>query len=252
MRLKGLVFAASLVALLSGGAHAGDSMEGAGAAHAAVSRPAAEQALDAGRKPTEVLALLQLAPGQRVLDVVAGGGYYTWLMAPMVAPGAVYAHTTAGLMDQEGMGARWSTLKAANPNVRLILGVPGQFPLPDRLDRVLFHLTFHDLWWESAEFRIPRMDPDLFLKQLHAGVVPGGLVLIVDHRAKAGAEPRAEAAARHRIDPAVAKAAMERAGFVLVDESGLLRLPADDLTKMVYDPAIRGKTDRFVMLWRRP
>lgn len=215
-------------------------------------RPPADVAADAGRRPAEMLALLDLRPGQRLLDFVAGGGYYSRLAAPLVAPGLVYAHTTTGLMDQGGMAARWSALKGAHPNVRLILGVPGQFLLPDRLDRVIFHLTFHDLWWENAEYRIPRMDPDAFLKQLHAAMVPGGLVLLVDHRARAGAEPRAETEARHRIDPAVAKAAMTGAGFVLQAESDLLAVPGDDLSKLVYDPAVRGKTDRFVQLWRRP
>jgi predicted methyltransferase len=218
---------------------------------AAGDRPVAERAADAGRRPADMLALLDPKPGQRVLDVVAGGGYYSRLLAPMVAPGAVYAHTTSGLMDQQGMAARWTALKRAHPNVRLILGVPGTFPLPDRLDRVLFHLTFHDLWWESAAYRIPRMDPEAFLAQLHAAMRPGGLVLIIDHRAKAGAEPRAETEARHRIDPAVARAAMAKAGFVLQAESAALAVPDDDLSRLVYDPAVRGRTDRFVQLWRK-
>jgi predicted methyltransferase len=199
-----------------------------------------------------MMALMDLRPGQRVLDVVAGGGYYSRLAAPLVAPGLLYAHTTTGLMDQRGMAERWSGLKAAHPNVRLVLGVPGAFALPQKLDRVIFHLTFHDLWWESAEYRIPRMDPDAFLAQLKAAMVPGGLVLIVDHRAKPGADPRAETDARHRIDPAVVKATMEKAGFVLQTESDLLAVLTDDLSKLVYDPAVRGKTDRFVQLWRRP
>lgn len=249
MRAMMLLAVAALMTVSAQPVTAADRMS---AALAAGDRPAGDRAADAGRKPAEILGLLQLAPGQQVLDVVAGGGYYTRLVAPVVAPGVVYAHTTAGLMDQDGMAGRWSSLKRAHPDVRLILGVPGRFALPPGLDRALFHLTFHDLWWESAEYRIPRMDPDAFLKQLHAAMVPGGLVLVVDHRAKAGAAPRAETAARHRIDPAVAKAAMTKAGFVLQAESDLLAVPADDLTKMVYEPDIRGKTDRFVQVWRRP
>jgi predicted methyltransferase len=163
------------------------------AALSAWDRPAGDLAADAGHKPAEILGRLQLAPGQQVLDVVAGGGSYTRLIAPVVAPGVVYARTTAGLMD-----------------------------------------------------------PDAFLKQLHAAMVPGGLVLVVDHRAKAGAEPQAETAARHWIDPDVAKAATTKAGFVLQAESDLLALPSDGLSKMVYDPDIRGKTDRFVQVWRKP
>lgn len=249
MRAFRLLAAAALLATVAPAVAATDPVA---TALASEDRPAGERAADAGRKPAEMLALLDLRRGQRVLDVVAGGGYYTRLIAPVVAPGAVHAHTTAGLMDQPGMAGRWSALKGAHPNVRLILGVPGAFALPERLDRVIFHLTFHDLWWESAEYRIPRMDPDAFLAQLNAAIVPGGLVLIVDHRAKPGAEPRAETEARHRIDPAIARATMEKAGFVLQTESELLAVPADDLSKLVYDPSVRGKTDRFVQLWRRP
>jgi predicted methyltransferase len=243
---------AGLMLGVAGSAKAGTDSHSIAAALAAPDRSATERAADAGRHPGEMLSLIDLRPGQRVLDVVAGGGYYTCPVVPLVAPAAVHAQTTAGLMDQPSMAERWSSLKRAHPVVRLILGVPGRFALPPGFDRALFHLTFHDLWWESAECRIPRMDPDAFLKQLHAAMVPGGLVLVVDHRAKAGAEPQAETAARHWIDPDVAKAAMTKAGFVLQAESDLLALPSDGLSKMVYDPDIRGKTDRFVQVWRRP
>ncbi len=223
------------------------------AAIASKTRPAADVALDAARKPELVLGLLQARPGLRVLDFVAGGGYYTRLLADSVGPeGVVFAHTTEGLLANDGMAPRWAALKRAHPDVRLILGIPGEMALPQRLDRVLFHLTFHDLWWESAEYRIPRMDPARFLKQLHAAMVPGGLVLVVDHAANPGADPRAETMARHRVDPAVVKAEMAAAGFVLDAASDALANPGDDRTKLVYDPAIRGRTDRFVLRFVKP
>ncbi len=216
-------------------------------------RPPSDVALDGARKPAEMLALLQVAPGQRVLDVVAGGGYYTRLLADAVGPGGeVVAHSTEGLFAAPGMAARWSGLKRSHPNVRLVLGIPGNMPLPQRLDRVLFHLTFHDLWWESAAYRIPQMEPSRFLKQLHSAMVPGGAVLVIDHRARAGAQPRAETMARHRVDPAVVKAEMAAAGFRLTAESDLLANPGDDLARLVYDPAIRGQTSRFVLRFVRP
>jgi predicted methyltransferase len=216
-------------------------------------RPTAERLLDAGRKPDVVLELLQLAPGQRVLDMVAGGGYYSRLLAPLVAPGGtVFAQTTEGLLAVDSLQPRWSVLKRQHPNVRLLLGVPGAMLLPQGLDRVFFHLTFHDLWWEDADYRVPRMDPALLLRQLHAAVAPGGLVLIVDHAALSGAEPRAETMARHRIDPGRVTALMTEAGFVPDAQSDLLANPADDRSRVVYDPAVRGKTDRFILRFRRP
>lgn len=216
------------------------------------SRPPAEVAQDAGRRPAAILAMLELKPGQRILDIAAGGGYYTRLLADVAGPqGVVFAHSTDGLLAVDRLQPRWSVVKRDHPNVRLILGIPGQMKLPG-CDRVLMHLAFHDLWWEDAEYAIPHMDADRFLADLHAALAPGGLVLIVDHRARAGAEPHAETMAHHRIDPAVVKAYMERAGFVLDGESNLLASPGDDLTRLVYDPAVRGRTDRFILRFRRP
>ncbi|MCG2841162.1 methyltransferase [Sandaracinobacter sp. RS1-74] len=239
--------------LLAGTAQAEDGGAEAAiaAALAAPDRPERQRAADAERKPAAILAMFKLAPGQRVLDVVAGQGYYTRLLAGPVGPkGRVFAHSTEGLIAVDKLQPEWDRLLASHPNVELLIGVPGLVKLPERLDRVLFHLTFHDLWWESEAYRIPRMNPSGFLQELKAAMVPGGLLLVVDHAASPGAEPRAETMARHRIDPAVVKAEMAKAGFTLEAESGLLANPADDRTKLVYDPAIRGKTDRFTLLFR--
>jgi predicted methyltransferase len=217
------------------------------------SRPERQRAADAGRKPAEVLELLRLQPGQRVLDMSAGRGYYTRLLAPAVGPsGRVFAHSTEGLIAVDGLQPDWEAIRASWPNVELRLGIPGNMRLPQKLDRVLFHLAFHDLWWEDATYRIPRMEAQKFLKQLHKAVKHGGLVLVVDHAANPGGDPRAETLARHRVDPAVVRAEMQSAGFALEAQSALLANPADDHTKLVYDPAIRGKTDRFILLFRRP
>lgn len=217
------------------------------------SRPEGQRAADAGRRPAEVLALFRLKPGQRVIDINAGRGYYTRLLAAAVGPGGrVYGQSTEGLVGVDRLQPDWAAIRKAYPNVRLVLGIPGEMKMPRRLDRALFHLAFHDLWWEDATYRIPRMDPAKFLKQLHAAMRPGGQVLVVDHAAHPGAEPRAETMARHRIDPAVVRAEMASAGFALEAQSALLANPADDRSKMVYDPAIRGRTDRFILLFRKP
>lgn len=215
-------------------------------------RPERQLAADANRRPAEVLALLQLQPGQRVLDVSAGRGYYTRLLAHAVGPGGqVFAHSTEGLIAVDALQPEWDSIRARNPNVELILGIPGEMKLPGKLDRVLFHLAFHDLWWEDATYRIPRMDAQTFLKQLRKAMKRGGLVLVVDHAANPGADPRAETMARHRVDPAVVRAEMQSAGFAMEAQSALLANPADDHTKMVYDPSVRGQTDRFILLFRR-
>jgi predicted methyltransferase len=113
------------------------------------------------------------------------------------------------------------------------------------------HLVYHDLYWESAKYKVPRVDPSAFLKSLYAATKPGGIVGVIDHVGAAG-DTRAVVDTLHRIDPAVIKADFKAAGFVLEAESPLLRAAGDDIAKLVFDPAVRGKTDRVVYRFRKP
>ncbi|HVL29755.1 MAG TPA: methyltransferase, partial [Sphingomicrobium sp.] len=110
----------------------------------------------------------------------------------------------------------------------------------------------HDVYWENAERKIVRMDPDAWLKRIYAAMKPGAVVGIVDHAANPGGDTREVVEKLHRIDPAVVRADFERAGFVLEAESQLLRNPADDRSLNVFDDKIRGRTDRFVFKFRKP
>ena len=96
------------------------------------------------------------------------------------------------------------------------------------------------------------MEPDAWLKTVYAAMKPGGIVGVIDHVAKPGGDTRETVEKLHRIDPAVVKADFERAGFVLDGSSDMLRNPADDHRCCVFDPKIRGKTDRFVYRFRKP
>ena len=117
---------------------------------------------------------------------------------------------------------------------------------------MLLHLVYHDAYWESARFGLPRIDPNTVTAALFGAVKPGGTVAVIDHVAPAGGDTRAVVEATHRIDPAVIRADFERAGFVFDGESNLLRNPSDDHSKNVFDPSIRGRTDRVVYRFRRP
>lgn len=216
-------------------------------------RPAADTALDAGRKPLEVIAFSGVRRGDTVVDVMAGGGYYTRLFADAVGPkGRVIALMPLGYFDDPRTQPRWDAVIAAHPNASLVKGNMAEVALPQGIDLTMFHLTYHDLYWESAQYKVARMDPAAFLTRLFAATKPGGAVLVVDHVGPAGVDPRVEADRTHRIDPAVVKADFAKAGFVLEAESPLLANPADDRAKLVFDPAVRGKTDRFVMRFRKP
>ena len=115
----------------------------------------------------------------------------------------------------------------------------------------MIHLDYHDFYFESEKFNIPRTDPDVVVKTLFAATKPGGIVAVIDHVGPAG-DTRAIVDKLHRIDPETVKADFLRGGFVLDGTSNLLRMPSDDLSKNVFDPAIRGKTDRFVFRFKKP
>lgn len=216
-------------------------------------RPVTDVALDAGRKPVEVIAFTGVKAGDTVLDVVPGGGYYSRLLAAAVGPkGRVVGLMPPPFLESDKAKARWAELTKAHPNLELLAAMPADAVLPPRIDVTLFHLTYHDMYWQSEEYKIPRMEPAAFLTRLYAATKPGGTVLVIDHAANAGAEPRSEAERAHRIDPAVVKADFARAGFRLDAESPMLAMPSDDRSKLVFDPAVRGKTDRFVLRFRKP
>ena len=122
----------------------------------------------------------------------------------------------------------------------------------NQYDFMIMNLDYHDVYWQSAERKIARMDPDSWLRNLYAAMKPGAVVGIIDHAANPGGDTREVVKKLHRIDPAVVRADFERAGFVLDGTSDLLRNPADDRTLLVFDEKIRGKTDRFVFKFRKP
>lgn len=146
----------------------------------------------------------------------------------------------------------WNGITKRQPNVTLVSYPFEQLSPPaDSFDAAILNLSYHDLYWESEQYKIPRSDPDMFVKGLYEAMRPGGMVVVIDHVGLAG-DTRAIVDKLHRIDPAVVRSDFERAGFKLVDESDYLANPADDHTKLVFDPAMRFKTDRFAMKFRKP
>lgn len=216
-------------------------------------RPASDVALDAGRRPTEVLSFLGLRTGDRALDVMAGSGYYAELMARAVGPtGRVIAYEPTVFYSGERARKTWAEQKARNANLAVLVQMPSDIALaPNSLDFTMMHLTYHDFYWESEKFKFPRTDPSAFLAKLFIATRKGGIVGVVDHAAAPG-NTRDTADKLHRIDPATVKADFAAAGFVLDGESTVLHVPEDDRSKLVFDAALRRKTDRFVFRFRKP
>ncbi len=224
------------------------------AAVGAPGRPDAAIALDEVRRPAEVLAWLGLERGDRVLDYFTGTGYYAEIMARAVGPqGSVVGWNSDSFGANPRIREALDGIRARSPNATFTASTRADFTMPaNSFDFVMLHLVYHDAYWESTQFALPRIDPDSVTRAIFAATKPGGIVAVIDHVAAPGRETRAEVEATHRIDPAVIRADFERAGFVFDGESDLLRNPQDDRSVNVFDPSIRGHTDRVVYRFRKP
>ena len=201
-------------------------------------RPDTERALDAARKPNEVLAFYGVKSGDKVADIWSARGYYTAILSQVVGPtGVVYsANPTA----RPEFSERWK--KPMYANVRVIDGPFDKIALPQdgSLDFVIIHLNYHDL---APEVRIP-MD-----KRILAALKPGGIYAVVDHSAKDGTGNEA-AKTLHRIDKQLVIKEVTASGFTLAKEGTMLRKPED--TRDFNVNKERDKDDRFVLAFQKP
>ncbi|MEE4143402.1 MAG: hypothetical protein V2I26_01260 [Halieaceae bacterium] len=202
--------------------------------------------------PEVILPLLRLQPGDRVADIWAGGGYYSELIASIVGKeGEVLlvnnrayeqfaGKALAQRQDGRDMGSvTVHTREAEN----LELG-------ENALDAALIIMSYHDLYHVDEPNGWRAIDADHFLGQIHTALKPGGRFLVVDHYAAPGTG-KSSAQELHRIDVNFAKKDIAAHGFKLVTQSDVLRNPDDDYSIMVFDPQVRGKTDRFVLLFEK-
>jgi predicted methyltransferase len=240
---------AALVARPVHADHAPVSSMQIAAAIADPGRDAEARALDDGRKPDAVLAFAALHRGDAVADWGPGAGYYSELLADAVGPqGTVYAVGIAANYN----AAKWAPVLARHPNIRAFF-VPGeaQSLAPNSLDVIFAHLEYHDLYWTSAKYHYPVRDVDAVVRNWFAALRPGGRVIVIDHAATGG-DPRETADKFHRIDPARVKADFAKAGFVLDAESPVLHREDDPHSVVVFDPTVRGHTDRFAFRFVKP
>ncbi|MGE5562762.1 MAG: class I SAM-dependent methyltransferase [Bacillota bacterium] len=223
------------------------------AAVAAADRNPDNVKLDEGRKPAQVLQFLGLKPGMHVLDLFGANAYWAEIMAPVVGP---KGHDTIWEPTQfysDKTKASFEAFAAKHPNVSIVVS-PFEAPdLPKNYaDFVILNDNYHDTYWQSDKYKIPHMDPDAFLKAVYASMKPGGVIGVIDHIANPNDDTRATVEKYHRIDPNVVKADFKRAGFEFVKSSDLLRNPSDPHDVLVFDPKVRGHTDRFVFEFRKP
>jgi predicted methyltransferase len=222
------------------------------AAVADTNRPDADKQRDADRLPAETLAFAGIKPGMQVAELLPGGGYFTRLFSKAVGSGGhVYALVPPRRPDAPASAPDFAALANAiasdphYPNVSVSVEAFAEFSMPAPVDLLWTSQNYHDL------HNIPDFDVTAFNKKVFDGLKPGGIYMVLDHAAAAGSGTR-DTKTLHRIDPGTVKQEIQAAGFVFVGASELLQRPADDHQLKVFDPSIRGKTDQFILKFRKP
>lgn len=206
---------------------------------------------DARRKPLELVSFSGVQAGDKVLDLIPGDGYWTRIFSRIVGPrGKVY-----GVWPQNY--ARYSVGKvsalrqlAADPafaNVAVAVQPTNVLAAPEPLDLVWASQNYHDYPAEFMGESAPSVLNDAAFKLLK----PGGIYIVIDHAAAPG-RGMDDVEAMHRIDPELVKHQVIAAGFEFVGASDALANPADDHSRRVFDPMVRGNTDKFALKFRKP
>jgi len=214
-------------------------------------RSAADRALDAGRRPEQLLAFIGARSGMRVAEIGAGFGYTAELLARAVAPtGVVYGQNNAFIRERFAE-APW-TARLAKPVMKNVVRVDREFddPLPPdagNLDAVVNVLLYHDtVWMKTNRAKMNHA--------IYGALRPGGVYVVVDHSGRPGTGVT-ETESLHRIEERVVRQEIEAAGFRLVAAADFLRNPAD-VRDWNASPRKagdrRGTSDRFVLKFAKP
>ena len=217
------------------------------AALADPARPAADRERDANRKPGETLAFAGVKPGDWVLELAPGRGYFTRLLSAVVGPKgevSVYTLTT----PKPDAPPPPVVALAADPhygNVKVVLQRLMDVKPTNSFDVVWTTQNYHDF------HNIPNLDIGDINRAVFAALKPGGVYFVLDHAAEAGSGTR-DTNTTHRIDEEAVKQEVKAAGFELVGESNILRNKHDPHTGKVFEPPIQGHTDQFLLKFRKP
>lgn len=220
---------------------------------AAVNDPARghDASNDARRKITQVMIFSKVKPGEKVLELIPGTGYFTRVFSAIVgSKGHVYALWPNEYAKEDADNVAVTEKLATEPhyaNVSILKQPAAQLSAPEPVDLVFTAQNYHDY----PDAFMGKVDPVSLDKQVYAALKPGGLFVVIDHVAPAGSG-MADTDTLHRIDPEIVKKQVESVGFVFDGASNVLRNPKDPHTIKVFDKSIRGHTDQFMFRFRKP
>jgi predicted methyltransferase len=202
--------------------------------------------------PADILRLSGIRPGMRVADVLAGDGYYSELAGYVVGrKGKVLMINNAAFdhWSEPALDARLKSGRLANVEHETV-DLDHLNLASASLDAIFLVKVYHDLYWVDPEGVWPKFDAGGVLDQLVHALKPGGVLLLVDHSAKVGSGNSA-ASSLHRIEEGYAIKDFESRGLKVVAKSDLLRRPDDPRDQISYKGPALGKTDRFVLVFRK-
>ena len=205
-------------------------------------RPQADRDRDAARKPKETMEALGVQEGWTVIDVSAGGGYFTRVLSAAVGPkGKVLSQVGARPLEQNN-GQAQKDMAAELGNVEPVFAEMSAIP-PGTADAAITAQNYHDAYNFRGE-----AGSQAFLKDIYNALKPGGVAVIIDHEGSPGADNQN----LHRVPKDVTREQIKKAGFEVVRESDLLDNPEDDHSLGVREASIRGETDQFLFVVRKP
>jgi predicted methyltransferase len=249
------IAAASVMACLllcAVGAHAAGTPANIAAAVADGGRPEADRQRDVTRKPAETLTFVGVKRGEKIGELLPGGGYFTRILSKAVGPkGHVFAlvpqRPANAPADMPDFAARVKVITddSRYSNVSIVQLPLSSLAAPEPVDLVFTALNYHDL------HNVPGIDVVSLNKVVLDSLKPGGLYVVIDHSAEPGSGVR-DTGTLHRIDKNVVMNEVTAAGFEFVASSDMLASTEDPRTAKVFDPSIRGKTDQFILKFRKP
>ncbi len=246
IRLKSAALAVALLAVAAGGAVAQPKFD----IRSTTDESRGDALSNPALKGPEVLKFIGLKKGDRIADVIAGR-FVTAFAATVGPKGKVYAVMPTEIIKIHPEIAGQIEGRKSQPayaNVEYSTPAINDMVLPDKLDAVFIRQNYHDL---HVRFMGPA-DVPAFNRKVFAALKPGGVFVIIDHVAAPGTDVTTATNRLHRIDPATVKAEVEAAGFRLDGESPILANKDDAHDKMVLETSILGKTDQFMLRFRKP